>query len=862
MNIDSSDDSSGGIDSNGVRATAARLRIVSADLQHLEALTAELGRVTVGARTLRPLERGRLRDTDALTPNGRRAEDRTGAVQETMKCLVCQEDEDASDTIELICGHSFCRDCLPEVFRHAMNFEAHFPASCCDFPISRGAVRPFLTRELEREYEAKAIEFKTPNRTYCHDSHCGAFILEIREGKAKCPKCGKVTCAECKEKEHMGHCICGAEFCYACGARYSTCVCKNRLPTLNDLDDIGHNLREPPRVEQQPRSRQGVFSADLATATEQIDDEFEALLNFHPGRDRLAERISVPRNPFEIVRQVQRPVQRQRQRRANQNDLGVNEHRERRSRQSVATALVPGSGNEGPRDEESFQNMRSRHPEVLATQDALVDTTRRAQTSLLPPIPSVRPPHGVLPTNTTTAVDPPINNTYSNLHHLPIFFRMDFGHGRAPVFMNTPADTADLRTLPHGARFAMEVTVPPNGSQPAVIGTVEGVYRKFGISFLKDEDVPKSCDPRSGSGYPRIIDIVQFSRAWLNSTGTLGLGMKDVIATLFYEIDRVKPEELSVLNLSLDDGIEFFSFILQPNNRILFIPFIQIFKTDLKSMVEANVVPRPLEPQATTPSLSWDICRIKYEVVRGVWVPQEWSVKIMCIVDDGKDKGGIAKFLLRVVLDGGLEEYSMSGPRFLEHAYLSPKAAKGWPRVIDMENYTRDWLEHLTVADAVATFLSKVDATYPETPDRCTRIFAATNDSDKIVYRDTKEHIVGETVTFIKVTRSLDTMISKSFKMLGSFARLALLLGLQARLREELLSLYKPHIYPVLEGQDIKLPDFEVFDDLPLLDAGLQETLRVWTAVPGPQPRVPPSLSYSYTEFLNTGKCHCQSKVH
>lgn len=67
--------------------------------------------------------------------------------------------------------------------------------------------------------------------------------------------------------------------------------------------------------------------------------------------------------------------------------------------------------------------------------------------------------------------------------------------------------------------------------------------------------------------------------------------------------------------------------------------------------------------------------------------------------------------------------------------------------------------------------------------------------------------------------------------------------ALQAQLRKELLTLSSPLIYPVPEGQDIKLPDFKAIDALPLLDAVLQETLRIWTAVPGAQPRVTPSPS-------------------
>lgn len=67
---------------------------------------------------------------------------------------------------------------------------------------------------------------------------------------------------------------------------------------------------------------------------------------------------------------------------------------------------------------------------------------------------------------------------------------------------------------------------------------------------------------------------------------------------------------------------------------------------------------------------------------------------------------------------------------------------------------------------------------------------------------------------------------------------------LQSKLREELLTL-SPHIqYPSRrssEGWD-RLPTPKAIDELPLLDAILQETLRLYAAAAGPQPRVTPRV--------------------
>ncbi|KAL8762927.1 MAG: hypothetical protein Q9184_001149 [Pyrenodesmia sp. 2 TL-2023] len=66
--------------------------------------------------------------------------------------------------------------------------------------------------------------------------------------------------------------------------------------------------------------------------------------------------------------------------------------------------------------------------------------------------------------------------------------------------------------------------------------------------------------------------------------------------------------------------------------------------------------------------------------------------------------------------------------------------------------------------------------------------------------------------------------------------------SLQKQLREELLTLDPPVRYrPAMSGDDEDaLPALRVVDALPLLDALLQETLRLHSAAPAPQPRVTP----------------------
>ncbi|KIE00804.1 IBR finger domain-containing protein, partial [Metarhizium majus ARSEF 297] len=132
-------------------------------------------------------------------------------------------------------------------------------------------MEPFLTSCQIRTFNEKKVEFGTPNRTYCHDVTCSAFIPPdllsdiLPEQVVTCGKCGKQTCTMCKGAGHeledcpddtaaqevirlaqengwqrcfscgrmvelyqgCNHitCPCKAEFCYVCGVRWKACDC-------------------------------------------------------------------------------------------------------------------------------------------------------------------------------------------------------------------------------------------------------------------------------------------------------------------------------------------------------------------------------------------------------------------------------------------------------------------------------------------------------------------------------------------------------------------------------------------------------------------------------------------------------------
>lgn len=76
---------------------------------------------------------------------------------------------------------------------------------------------------------------------------------------------------------------------------------------------------------------------------------------------------------------------------------------------------------------------------------------------------------------------------------------------------------------------------------------------------------------------------------------------------------------------------------------------------------------------------------------------------------------------------------------------------------------------------------------------------------------------------------------------------------LQAKLRQELITLDPPILFPSQKQDlsDVTLPDPRAVDHLPLLDAILQETLRRWVAVPGPQFRRTPAQGCSLAGYDN-----------
>lgn len=147
--------------------------------------------------------------TSVVTPESSSwAASRASKTSKLRPCMACGDMKHFVYLARAPCQHEYCRECLESLFRHAMLDEALFPPRCCRQDIPLDANRLFLSGDLVQQFKKKAIEFSTPNRLYCHQPNCSAFIPPsmFKDGMAQCPDCKATTCITCKKATHQGDC--------------------------------------------------------------------------------------------------------------------------------------------------------------------------------------------------------------------------------------------------------------------------------------------------------------------------------------------------------------------------------------------------------------------------------------------------------------------------------------------------------------------------------------------------------------------------------------------------------------------------------------------------------------------------------
>ena len=139
---------------------------------------------------------------ESITPH------QTGEDPRSLDCTACGEGKPETLILSLPCDHRFCTQCMLQLFELAMKEEAFFPPRCCKQPIPLSIIGKILTDDQSNTFEEKTIEHDTNDKTYCHATDCGRFIVpsKIKFDKATCATCSRLTCAVCKSEAHDGEC--------------------------------------------------------------------------------------------------------------------------------------------------------------------------------------------------------------------------------------------------------------------------------------------------------------------------------------------------------------------------------------------------------------------------------------------------------------------------------------------------------------------------------------------------------------------------------------------------------------------------------------------------------------------------------
>ncbi|GAB7342659.1 hypothetical protein MBLNU457_g0816t2 [Dothideomycetes sp. NU457] len=129
-------------------------------------------------------------------------------IEEMIQCAACTGDRMWFETVKLPCGDDYCEDCISDLFEQSMNDETLYPPRCCRQPMPLNSTSPFLRPGLFEAFCEKKIELDTPNRIYCNEPSCNAFIPpnRIEHEIATCPQCERHTCTMCRHASHDGDC--------------------------------------------------------------------------------------------------------------------------------------------------------------------------------------------------------------------------------------------------------------------------------------------------------------------------------------------------------------------------------------------------------------------------------------------------------------------------------------------------------------------------------------------------------------------------------------------------------------------------------------------------------------------------------
>ncbi|KAM7209616.1 hypothetical protein V8F20_000019 [Naviculisporaceae sp. PSN 640] len=238
-------------------------------------------------------------------------------------CVCCREDftQDHRDLRTLLCGHTYCQQCLAVMLEQSTTEEQKMPPKCCTQPIPTPIIKTVLDRDDQQKFLKAVVQYSVPweARIFCPNRSCAEFIPPRAKIDPKfpfeaiCKNCRTRVCVTCKRNSHrfgqdcpddrdldavlkIGEksgwrrcykcrtlveltqgcthmtCRCKAQFCYICGAVWEPSVgCPNFCNGEEELER--RRMAEEARLAEMEAEKKAL---EAAAAAEQLAQQ-EAL---------------------------------------------------------------------------------------------------------------------------------------------------------------------------------------------------------------------------------------------------------------------------------------------------------------------------------------------------------------------------------------------------------------------------------------------------------------------------------------------------------------------------------------------------------------------------------------------------------
>eukprot|EP01125_Pyxidicula_operculata_P007194 TRINITY_DN2446_c0_g2_i1.p1 TRINITY_DN2446_c0_g2~~TRINITY_DN2446_c0_g2_i1.p1 ORF type:complete len:279 (+),score=5.79 TRINITY_DN2446_c0_g2_i1:419-1255(+) len=140
-------------------------------------------------------------------------------------CVSCSSQK---KTISTVCGHSYCLECLRELFCSTLKDRSLVPMRCCKIAFPLEIVKLVAKSEEEIEKYNRFMpgsDYNKPTPYIIQDEEELASVMKLAESE-KWQKC-----IACNHLISLGYgcnhmtCICGAEWCYVCTRKWRECNC-------------------------------------------------------------------------------------------------------------------------------------------------------------------------------------------------------------------------------------------------------------------------------------------------------------------------------------------------------------------------------------------------------------------------------------------------------------------------------------------------------------------------------------------------------------------------------------------------------------------------------------------------------------